>query len=190
MPRHSNFPTLYDECRTIKISDLKKWGYIMPGQTTSGNYCWFQGETKTAWISFTVNMFSVNSHIELDYKCNGTPINYSLQIVSIPSNIGRGNLLYFLCPVTGKRCRKLYSVGLRFLHRKAFSGCFYEKQTYSKRNRGLNKAFEMFFGIDNSYEQIYSKYFKKEYNGKVTKRYRKIMKRLNDSSRISEREIN
>lgn len=190
MPRHSSLPTLYDECRTINISNLKKWGYLKPHQFRNGSIFWSRDGAKTSSIGITVNMVAVNPYIELDYKCNGNTINYSLQIVSVPSNIGRGSLPYFLCPVTGKRCRKLYLIDGRFLHRKAFTGCYYEKQTYSKRNRGLNKVFEIYFGVDNLYEQIYSKYFKKKYAGKATKRYRRIMKRVNESDKISEREIN
>jgi len=182
MGRHSNFPTLFNDYRTINISLLKKWGYLKPGEWKSGNINWFQGDIKTGWISFSVNMLNINPYLELTYKYNGTPVNYSLQIVSIPSNIGRGSIFYLVCPVTGKRCRKLYGIGERFLHRSAFRGCYYEKQTYSKRNRDLFRSFEMLNDTDKAYDMIHSKHFKKYYAGKPTKRYFKAMQEV---SRLS-----
>jgi hypothetical protein len=182
MARHSNFPTLFDECKTISLSLLKKWCYLKPGECKSGNITWSRGQTKTGCISFTVNMLIVNPYLELNYKYNGNPVNYSLQIVSIPANIGRGKILYFLCPVTGKRCRKLYLIDERFLHRKAFTGCYYEKQTYSKRNRDLYRSFEMLNDTDKAYDTIYSKHFKKYYAGKPTKRYYKAMQGISRMS--------
>jgi hypothetical protein len=182
MPRRSNFPILIEECKTINISLLKKWGYLKPGEYKSGNLTWSRGETKTGWISFTINMLNANPYIELNYKYNGNPISYIIQIVSILSNIGRGRIFYFVCPVTGKRCRKMYGISERFLHRSAFRGCFYENQTYSKRNRDLFRSFEMLNENDKAYDMIHSKHFKKYYAGKPTKRYCNAMQEI---SRIS-----
>lgn len=182
MSRHSNFPTLYEDCRTVNISNLKKWGYLKADQLKNGSIFWTSNGQRTSTIGITVNMFAASPYIELDYKCNGNLINYSLQIVSVPSNIGRGNLLYFRCPATGKRCRKLYLIDGRFLHRKAFTGCFYEKQTYSKRNRGLFRSFETLTETDKAYDTIYRKHFKKYYAGKPTKRYYKAMQKITSIS--------
>jgi hypothetical protein len=75
------------------------------------------------------------------------------------------------------------------LHRKAFKDCFYKKQTYSHKNRQLNKSFEAFFGADKAYEQIYSKHFKKHYAGKLTKRYLKLNNQLQKADEISVDEL-
>lgn len=189
MPRHSSLPTLYDECKTIDLSFLKKWGYLKPGQWKSGGITWSRAGNKTGSISFSVDMLTHNHYLELDYRSNEIPRKYQIQLVSILSNIGKGRIWYFLCPSTGKRCRKLYLVGGYFLHRTAFKGCFYEKQTYSRRNRSLCKLYETSFGCDKAYETIYSKYFKTHYAGRPTRRYRKMMKMISDSRQINESEI-
>lgn len=186
MPRQSTLPTLYDDCKTISMSSLKKWGYIKPGEWKSGEITWSRIGVKTGCIGFTTDMFSENPHLELKYLSNDIPVNYQVSIVSVPSNLGKGVVWYFLCPVTRKRCRKLYLVGGKFLHREAFRGCFYEKQTYSRNNRGLCKKFEIIFGSDKAYEQIYGKYFKQQYAGKPTKKFLKLWKDIKKAESISE----
>lgn len=55
-----------------------------------------------------------------------------------------------------------------FYHRSEFKGCMYEKQTYSKSNRKLDRQFSKLLAPDSVYERIYSKHFKKQYNEKPT----------------------
>jgi hypothetical protein len=85
---------------------------------------------------------------------------------------------YFLCPETNKQCRILYSIGGYFLHREAFNGCMYESQTKGKSYRNFDKTFGVYFKLDQLYEQIFSKHFKKVYAGKPTKRYLRIMEQI------------
>ena len=110
-------------------------------------------------------------------------------MVSIPSNLGKGHVWYFLCPLTGKRCRNLYLVGERFLHREAFTGCLYEKQTYSSSRRSLNKLFEKAFGAETLYAQLYKNHFKTHYAGKPTKRYERLMKKIRETEQFTPDQI-
>lgn len=182
MPRCSTIPTLYDECKTISITFLRKHGYLEPAQYLSGQIYWSRNGQKIGSIGFNVNTIIKPAYFELDYRINEKPINYKINLVSIPSNIGKGAIWYFICPQTNKHCRKLYLIGERFLHREAFQGCMYEKQTYSHKNRDLYKIYEQAFGDETAYEQIYKKHIKKRYNGKPTKRYLKLMQLLKASN--------
>jgi len=86
-----------------------------------------------------------------------------------------------MCPMTGKRCRKLYQGDKYFYHRKA-SGLIYESQSYSSKIRGIYKIYDEI----NMYEvcqELHSKHFKKFYNGQPTKRYLKLMNKINQSER-------
>lgn len=186
MPKPHTFPTLFDEVKTVSISFLGKHGYLKLNQWQSGTITWRRNGEKTGSISISVNIQPESPYLELDYKSNDTPINYKLRLVSIPSNIGKGVIWYFICPHTGKRCRKLYLIDGYFYHRSAFRGCMYEKQTYSHNNRWLGKQFDKLFGSEKAYEQIYSKHFKKQYNGKPTKRYLKLLKQAHAGEGISE----
>ena len=58
-----------------------------------------------------------------------------------------------------------------FLHRSAFKGAMYEKQTYSKNTRQQIQAYKKLFDAEDVYQQVYSKHFKTHYAGKPTKRF-------------------
>ena len=189
MPKPPTYPTLYNDALQISVSKLKGWGYLEPGRTISGTITWSSNGNKTASISIQVNTFCEQPYIELKYNYNDEPRNYKVQLVSTPSNLGRGLIWYFLCPQTNKRCRKLYSIGGYFLHREAFTGCMYETQTQSKSYREIGKTFGAYFKTDKLYEQIYSKHFKKMYAGKPTKRYLRIMEQIQKAESIPQYEI-
>lgn len=126
--------------------------------------------------------------MEVDYKFREESRNYKIKLVSVPSNLGKGEIWYFLCPSTNKRCKKLYSIEGYFLHREAFKGCMYELKPIAS-NRYLDKSYGAYFRSDRLYEQLYQKHFKKFYAGKPTKKYLKIMEQINKAERIPDYEI-
>jgi hypothetical protein len=189
MPKPHTFPTLYNEALQISISKLKEWEYLNPEQIKSGTITWSRNGNQTGSISIKVNTHSEQPYIELDYKYRDEPRNYNVSLVSMPSNLGKGLIWYFLCPQTNKRCRKLYSIGGYFLHREAFKGCMYESQIQSKKYRELDKTFGAYFKTDQLYEQLYKKNFKKQYAGKPTKKYLKLTQQIQKAESVSYHEI-
>lgn len=189
MPKPYTFPTLYNEALQIDISKLKGWGYLNPEQIKSGTLNWSRNGNPTGSISIKVNTKSEQPYIELDYKYRDEPRNYKVRLVSMPSNLGKGLIWYFLCPQTKKRCRKLYSIGGYFLHREAFNGCMYETQTQSKKYRQLDKTLGAYIKSENLYSELYKKNFKKTYAGKPTKRYLRIMEQIQKVESIPYHEI-
>jgi hypothetical protein len=189
MGRISTIPTLIEECRSISISDLKKWKYLKPNSHNSGVITWSRQGRKTASIGIAVNMRSNTPYLKLNYNLNDKTINYKIELESIESNIGNGIIWYFKCPATNKRCRKLISIGGLFYHRTAFKGWFYEKQTYSKRMRRFINRFGGAYEIDKLCELLYAKNFKRYYAGKPTKRYLKLKAKIEEHERISLEEI-
>ena len=178
MPKQYTFPTLLDDVLKLNISKLNEWGYLKKGKIQNGDVHWTSSGGSKSTISIKVNRVSSEPYVQLNYKINGEPKNYKVLLVSIPSNLGKGVVWYFLCPQTNKRCRILYLVGGLFLHREAFNGAMYESQTYSKSFRSLNKSMKAYLMVDKFYEQIYCKYFKKTYRGKPTKRYLKLLEQI------------
>jgi hypothetical protein len=187
MAKYPTYPTLFDEVLQISVSKLNEWGYLKTNQIISGTIRWSRNEEETAKISIKVDTYS--NYIELDYSCDKEPVNYKINLVSLPSNIGEGKVWYFECPHTAKRCRKLYLVGKYFLHRKAFKGCMYDIQTKSKDARATNKMIESVFRTDDLYGQLYGKYFKRSYAGKPTKKYIRLMKKIQRAESISAHEV-
>lgn len=189
MPKPHTFPTLYNEALQIHISKLKGWGYLNPEQIKSGTVNWSRNGNPTGSISIQVNTHSEQPYIELDYKYRDEPRNYKVYLTSTPSNLNKGEIWYFICPQTKKRCRKLYSIGGYFLHREAFNGCMYETQTQSKKYRKLDKTLGAYFKSDNLYSELYKKNFKKTYAGKPTKKYLRIMEQIQKAESIPYHEI-
>jgi hypothetical protein len=127
----------------------------------------------------------------LNYKYNDEPRKYKVLLVSIPSNLGKGKIWYFLCPQTLKRFRKLYSISGYFLHREAFNGYMYSSQTKSKKWRQIEKVYGCYFDSEKHYRELYSKHFKTHYKGKPTKRYLRLMHQINKAEHFTsyEKEI-
>lgn len=189
MPKPPTFPILFDEALQIPISKLKGWGYLDPKQIKSGTLNWSRNGNPAGSISIKVNTQSEQPYIELDYKYRDEPRNYKVYLTSTPSNLNKGEIWYFICPKTKKRCRKLYSIGGYFLHREAFNGCMYETQTQSKKYRQLDKTFGACLKSDDLYSELYKKNFKKTYAGKPTKRYLRIMEQIQKAENIPYHEI-
>lgn len=189
MPKPHTFPTLYDEVKTVSISFLTKHGYLKHNKLKAGSIHWSRNGENLGGISIKVCTYSESPYLEFDYKCNEAPINYRVQLISAPSNLGKGVVWYFVCPHTGKRCRKLYLADTYFYHRSAFRGCMYEKQTQSKKSRYLDKTLGEYFQTDQLFEQLYKKHFKKQYAGKPTKKYLKLTQQIQRAESIPYHEI-
>lgn len=186
MPRTSTLPTLYDECKRLNVTKLKSWKYLEPNQIKSGTVTWSSNGMETGSISIQVESFAHIAFVNLSYKCNGESIAYRVQLTQVPSNLGKGVVWYFVCPKTGKQCRNLYLVSGYFYHRSAVKGVFYQWQVYSRRNRELCKLYDLCFGVERAYTEIYSKHFKKHYNGKPTKKYSRLLKEIERGEQIDE----
>ena len=169
-----------ESCKTVSITKLKEWGYLKHG-IKSGVISWSTAGDVHSSINIKVTILEHKKFITLEYKQNGESINYIVNIVSKPSNLGKGEIFYFVCPNTGKHCRKLYHNSKYFLHREAFNYLYYEKQTESKKTRYLHSVFDKAFLKDEVYEEQYKKHFKTHYNGKLTKRYKKILDKIKQS---------
>ena len=183
MGRYGNYPTTVEDCKTISISKLKEWNYLTIGGR-SGVINWSRNGQETGRISIEVVFNQYVKYIMLDYQTNGKPIRYKVNIESIKSNLGKGEILYFVCPETNKLCRKLYLNSGYFLHRTAFKDLIYSKQVESKKNRDLLKLFETAFVSDEVYEKRYKKYFKTHYKGKPTKKYLKLQNKIDTANKF------
>jgi hypothetical protein len=170
---------ILDEVLKIKVSDLTQHGFLKEGSRQKrGTLFWYRNEIELGSIAFTVSLSQGYSFIELDYEYNGGAISYPIQLQSVASNLGKGVIWYFICPLTGLRCRKLYLGGSHFYHRSAFKGCMYERQTQSKRYRELEKIIGAVLQVDLLRDQMHKKYFKRQYAGKATKRFLKLHQKI------------
>lgn len=177
MPKPHTFPTLFDECKILSITSLKKMGLLMINRTVTTELTFKTNGQKSGTIGVSINMGFEPYGITLNYVLNNQKhINYKVQFVSVPSNLGKGVVWYFLCPKTGKRCRKLYFIDSMFLHRSAFKGCMYEKQTYSSGHRKLFASLINETMMEDAFMELRKKHFRKTYKGNLTKRYLRLLR--------------
>ncbi len=174
MPKSPTFPTCLDEVKKITLGDLRQLGHLRQHWATRGSLSWSRCGKPSG--SVTVAADANNQFIELSYKSNGRPINYRVYLESRPSNLGIGEVLYFICPATRKRCRTLYEHGDYFYSRHAFRDAMYSSQTESKLTRGWLQGMRTLTLRDDFLSKPYSR---THYNGKITRRYQKILDRMN-----------
>jgi len=189
MPKFPTFPYIFDEEKCISISDLKKLKYFKINNLVSGTINWTNRGMKTGSIGISVLMTDETNVVRFEYKCNGNNYDYKVRLISLPSNLGKGKVWYFLCPFTGKRCRKLHLIDERFMHRSALPSGMYSKQTHSKKWRQMEKVYGCYFDSDEVYKELYSKHFRRFYNGKPTKRFLKLMRKIKQAESITVNDI-
>ncbi|RMA56649.1 hypothetical protein [Ulvibacter antarcticus] len=189
MPKYSTFPFLFDDVLSISTTKLLKWKYIKSGNFKSGTITWSRNGVVTSTISIIVDFKNESPSLRLIYTCNGNPYDYYVYFESTPSNLGFGEVWYFTCPFTRKRCRKLHLINEQFMHRSNLRSGMYGCQTESKKWRAMNKYLSPYFETDRLYQELYSKNFKKYYAGKPTKKYVHIMKQIQKAERIPVHEI-
>ena len=189
MGRWSTYPTTVNDLREIDISFLSKHDYLKPDNFRSGVITWSYSNGNKNSISIHTVTNETDGVLTLDYTYNNTEkINYQIQLITRPSNLGKGLIWFFVCPYTGKVCRKLHLINGYFKHRSALSGIMYKSQIESKKWREWSKIFKGDFD-DKIYSELYSKGFKKFYAGKMTKRYLRICKKINESENFDFREF-
>ncbi len=183
MPKPHTLPTLFDELKTLSISFLGKNGYLKH-RNQSGTVIWKRNGEETGSISIHLNITCSNPFILLKYRSDDIPREYAIKLVKAVSNLGKGYVWYFLCPSTGKPCRKLYLFKGYFYHRSALNGCMYEKQTQTKKHRYLDKYLGEYYKLDHLYCELHQKHLKKTYAGKPTKKYLRLIEEIRKAESI------
>lgn len=110
--------------------------------------------------------------VTLDYTMEQPALLHGSQRIStvaIPSNMGRGTVFYFVCPVMGVRCRILYYVpgaGLLVSRTAIRPGLVYPSQSYGQ--------VDMYHYLNERLEREYARRATHTYRGKVTRRAARV----------------
>lgn len=109
--------------------------------------------------------------------------SWLIKLKSVDSNLSKGIYYVFACPVTSKTCRKLYFFDGFFKHRDSIP-VNYLQQNLARQKRQLERILKFEFGTAG--DEMMKKYFKPTYNGKPTKRYLRVLKKIEDEQRFYE----
>lgn len=179
MGRMASYPKTVEDCLKFDINALVKYNdrfYFRTYGTKNGTSKWSRNGIEHSKIGYSITHTEYHTFITLNYTYNSEPICYTVNIVSKPSNLGKGTVYFFECPETNKLCRNLYLNDGYFMHREAFGNLMYESQIMSKKTRSLWQIFNSAMPSDEVYFERYKKYFKTHYKGKPTKRYLKLQR--------------
>jgi hypothetical protein len=176
MSKQLTFPIILDEVPHLSINSLSKRGFFNESKT--GTVSWYIDNKVASTISVSSEL-TANPQITLSYCYNKDSRQYRIQLEAKRSNLGKGIHWYFICPLTKKRCRKLYLVKGLFLHREAFKNvACYKSQTESKSWRELRAKMERYYAREDVYKELERKYIKKFYNGEPTRTYLRLMRKI------------
>jgi len=177
MGRYSKGVRVIDEAKSLSISEIKKWG-LFGNIGQSSLISWYKNKIKTGTIDIKSG-FDVGLYLELSYTYDDSiNVKYRVDIVYQRSNLNNGLIPYFLCPISRKKCRKLYLLGKYFVYREAYKNSLYQCQIDSKKVRDFVKVVKPYYTADDIRSLIHSKNFKQYYNGTITRRYSNLKMKL------------
>lgn len=171
--------TTTGESMRMELRWLLNNGYFRPGETISSILSWTGGSTVSVVASNTKEGISLRLSYTIT-KPSGEKqsLNYTISLVEVPSNLGKGKLLFFICPQTGKKCRILYKAygSPIFKGREAYSyKLYYEIQTSSK----LYLHTTRYFTLEKRLEKLWRMRKTYTYRGRETRRAG-LIKRLEE----------
>ena len=147
-------------CR-IELGYLLKNGYIKKGGSVFSTLSWTNGSN----IGFESKYTDDEAYIRLIYtntnQCTGEVTNhdYKIYLHEVPSNLGKGYVLYFICPSYGHYCRILYKCygSLIWKSRLAYRNRIYYPSQVSSKTSYYNVRF---WSLDNKLEELYKQVIK------------------------------
>lgn len=124
--------TFIDYIPRITLSNLKE--LIKRQSETDATLC---ARFTLKGIQYTAVVFLNKNEMLFYWDYEGEHRKVSVSLCSEPSNLGKGQVWYFLCPYTGRKCRTLFLNGKVIASRYAFCHV-YSYQNESRINRLLS----------------------------------------------------
>lgn len=111
---------------SLRTSDLKNWDTI-------SNLCVPGKDNCLTRYQLTYEL--TRETLILGYYVNGGHREQFIDLCFEPSNLGTGEVWYFICPQTEKKCRKLVLWNGKFIHQSNIQNLYYKQQTESITER-------------------------------------------------------
>jgi len=174
MGRDTTGAITVNQCLQINVNFYKRL-LVNDCFPFSNSLSWNTG----ASISYSLIKDNEGMFLELIYsktiKEEKENFNYKIRIVSVPSNLGKGNNYYFICPISGKRCKILYmAYGSNYFKcRTAYQNRIYYPCQISSR---LNLNNDIYWRVERQLKTLYPKHPKTHYKGNFTRPQQRIKK--------------
>jgi len=166
-------------CR-LKLGSLLKRGIIKKGCNVEvPEYSWTSHGQQIRSVRLETLYTDSEAWVQVEYIRTDTTtgtrehVEQRIEMDRVPSNLGRGEVLYFMCPRTGNRARVLYMAhgSKHFLSRTAYTPRIYYATQLSSRYQLHN---DKFWTLDRKLDALEGIRRPGTYNGKPTKRAQRM----------------
>ncbi len=183
---HTGAATVYASPR-LELSRLRAAGYFAEDAEARGVWTWTNGDS--------VGLTTVNKggevYMELSYTWTdphtgqAEEVRQRIDVVSKPSNLGKGTVPYFRCPSTGRLCRILY----RAYHARTFRcrwGFSYRLYYPAQLSGTRDRANARYWDIERHLEGMKGKRKPGTFRGKPTKRGKRRTRLIHEQARADD----
>jgi len=184
MGRSSSRKYKTGESNRLDLRVLLQQGQIKKGFHLTGTIEWTNGSSIKYESKYTKEevYFRVIYTIT-DYRTGKeTDYDYRINFVKIPSNLGKGEILYFVCPESNKLARVLFMAYRhhKYIHRDWYLDnygvrLYYNSQSVSKGDYHNTMYFNYERQVKDLESRLFAKHRKLFYKGKPTKDYQRLI---------------
>ena len=179
MGRRKTGAILTSEARKLELSYLLKQGLIKKNAISESVVYWCLKDNPIGSMKILTYHSSDEKWIRLIYTVTDnygkdTQYDYKIELIEVDSNLGKGKILFMVCPESGKRCKILYlAYGTsKFKSREAYQNrLYFSTQKCSKLDFWNTKYFE----LEKRIEEL-GKLRTCTYRGKATKKALRLNK--------------
>lgn len=169
MGRNSGGYITTSQCKRIELSYLLNSGIIQKNREVSTTIKWT--DDSTIKVKATCNddeKYLLLEYTHTDLYQNKTELSYKIRLAALPSNLGKGKVLYMVCPISYRYCRKLFMAygSPYFKSIKAYNTrIYYACQQSSRLSRNNDRYWHLFNYLESQNQRNQS-----HYKGIATKR--------------------
>lgn len=178
MGRYTTGAITTREAIRIELSYLIKMEMIKKGFKLSTSLGWTNGYSIKIETSYGIEQ---ENYVRVIYSLtdregNKKNYDYKIRLVTVSSNLKKGEILYLLCPVTSKKCRILYRCygSSIWKSRNAYQNRIYYKSQISTKADNWN---DKYWNYEDEIIRLMTAYRKQyTYKGSPTRRALKLQK--------------
>lgn len=174
-----------EDCHSISVQFLKKYGYLKKDCWSSGGIKWSCNGEETGQVSFQVD--TNENYIRFIYKTrdryseeNWKDKDYRVQLTTTLCHFG-GLRYWFVCNYCNKRVGTLHLFGGNEFACRDCLNLTYESRYENRRSHF--SVFGRYFDYVKKFENLEANIKRKYYAGRPTKKYRKYLALLNQFER-------
>ena len=170
----------------LRVGDLRRGGVIRKGRTVRATITWADGGPT---LNIESNWTGAAPSLSLEFRlreANGSVETWTqrIELQTAPSPL-QGELLYFICPRSGKRCRKIYRAyhSRGFYHRTAFSYRLYYPVQASSWMKRPDRQLQ---AVERRLDKLLAMRSTATYQDRPTKRAQQIAQLKEEAERLEE----